>query len=323
MPIKNLTGVFETIMNQTLENKLSMYLAVQKVCADNNSIWSGIVACATAITDLQNKVNQIVTVRQIQESNPTGITQDKAVRKEIMVNQAMFVKGAVQAYATNNGNNELFESVNYSVSEMKRPADTICRDRALLIYNKANDIVASLSTYGVDATVLSNLQTAINDYAAIIARPRTAKSSIKAATTALNQLFVDTDLIIKRKIDLLMVQFKATNTSFYNTYLNARIIIDLGKGSKTIEVILNALEMKTVQRVINDTILANTGTTKLRYCADHLPPCDAGDESAIIMLPGDSIKIDIKESFITITNIDETLKGSFKVKVTSEVPVVS
>ena len=310
-------------MNQTLENKLSMYLAVQKVCADNNSIWSGIVACATAITDLQNKVNEIVTVRQVQESNPTGITQDKQVKREVMIEQAMFVKGAVQAYATNTTNNELFESVNYSVSEMKRPADTICRDRALLIYNKANDIVASLSTYGVDAAVLTSLQTAINDYAAIIARPRNAKNSIKAATTALNQLFSATDLIIKRKIDLLMLQFKATNSSFYNTYLNARIIIDLGKGSKTLEVILNPLEIKTVQRVIHDTVLLNTGTTKLRYCGDHLPPCDAGDESTVIILPGDSIKIDIKESFITITNIDETLKGSFKVKVTSEVPVVS
>ncbi len=309
-------------MNQTLENKLSMYLAVQKVCDDNSIVWSGIVACATAITDLQNKVNEIVTVRQVQESNPTGITQDKAVKKDVMVNQAMFVKGAVQAYATNTGNNELFESVNYSISEMKRPADTICRDRALLIYNKANEVVASLSTYGVDATVLTSFQTAINEYAAIIARPRTARSSIKAATTALNKLFVDTDLIIKRKIDLLMVQFKATNTSFYNTYLNARQIIDLGKGSTTLEVILNPLQVKTIQRVINDTVLVNTGTTKLRYCGDHLPPCDAGDESAIIILPGDSIKIDIKESFITITNIDETLKGIFKVKVTSEVPVV-
>ena len=99
-------------MNQTLENKLSMYLAVQKVCADNNSIWSGIVACATAITDLQNKVNEIVTVRQVQESNPTGITQDKQVKRDVMIEQAMFVKGAVQAYSTNTSNNELFESVN-------------------------------------------------------------------------------------------------------------------------------------------------------------------------------------------------------------------
>lgn len=310
-------------MNQTLENKLSMYLAVQKVCADNNSIWSGIVACATAITDLQTKVNQIVTVRQIQENSPAGITQDKSAKREAMIDMAMFVKGAVQTFATNTGNNELFESVKYSFSDMKRPADTICRDRALLIHNKATEVVASLSTYGVDATVLTSFLTAINDFAAIMATPRTAKSAIKAATTALNQLFVDTDLIIKRKIDLLMLQFKITNTSFYNTYLNARQIIDLGKGSMTLEVILNPLQVKTIQRVINDTILVNTGTTKLRYCADHLPPCDAGDENEVIILPGASIKIVIKESFITITNIDETLKGSFKVKVTSEVPVVS
>lgn len=310
-------------MRQTLENKLSMYLAVQKVCDENSGIWSSITACATAVAELQSKVSEIVTVRQVQESSPTGITLDKAAKREAMVNAALFVKGAVQAYATDTNNNELYESVQYNFTELSKKADTLCRDRALLIYNKANGVIASLATYGVSPAMLTNLQTAITDFASIMATPRTARSSIKAATTALTALFAEADLIVKRKIDKLMVQFKATNESFYNTYLNARQIIDLGKGSKTIEVVLNALEVKTVQRVIDGSVLTNTGTTKLRYCGDHLPPCDAGDESAVIILPGDSIKVDIKETFITITNLGETLKGSFKVKVTSEVPVVS
>lgn len=310
-------------MNRTLENKLSMYLAVQKVCADNNSVWSGIIACVTAVNNLNSKVLEIVDARQIQESSPSGITLDKAVRRDAMIDSAMFVKGAVQAFATDNGNNELYESVNYSLSEIKRPADTIARDRALLIYNKAVPLVSSLADYGITAAVLTDLQTAITNFTAIMPKPRTAINSIKAATNTIEELFIAADLILKRNVDKFMVQFKATNEAFYNTYLNARQIIDLGKGSKTIEVILNPLQTKTVQRVINGSVLTNTGTTSLIYCADHLPPCDAGDESAVQILAGDSIKIDITERFVTLTNKDAVKKGSFTIKVTSEVPVTT
>jgi hypothetical protein len=271
---------------------------------------------------LNSKVAEIAAARQIQESSPSGITLDKAAKRDAMTDAAMFVKGAVQAFATDNANNELFGSVNYSLSEIKRAADTIARDRALLIYNKAFPLLAKLADYGITAAVLTDFKTAIANFTAIIPKPRTAINSIKAATTSIEELFIEADIILKRKVDKFMVQFKASNVSFYNTYLNARQIIDLGKGSKTIEVILNPLQTKTVQRVINGSVLTNTGTTILIYCGDHLPPCDAGDESAVQILPGDSIKIDIKEHFVTLTNKDAVKQGTFTVKVTSEIPVV-
>lgn len=308
-------------MKKTQENKLSMYLAVQKVCADNSSVWNGIVACTNAVTELQNKINEITAKRQIQEDNTKGITEDKTELRNKMVEKAMFVKGAIQAYATNTNNHALYESVNYSASEIKRIADTIARDRALLIYNKGNSNLTSLSDYGVNAGVLSGLQSSINDFAGIMASPRTAKSISKAATLEISELINEADVIVKKKLDKLMLQFKESNEAFYNTYLNAREIIDLGKGSKTIEVILNANEVKTINRVINGSKLKNTGKTTLVYCGDHLPPCDAGDDNAIKLQPEEEIEVKIKEPFVTVRNLDATQKGSFKVKVTSEAPV--
>lgn len=308
-------------MKKTQENKLSMYLAVQKVCADNSSVWNGVVACVDAVTALQNKISEIVTIRQVQESDTTGIAQDKFSKRELMITNAMFVKGAIQAYATDTNNNELYKNVDYSVTEIKKAADTIARDRALLIYNKGNAIVSSLSGYGVNASVLSSLQSSINDFTGIMVSPRTAKTISKAATLEINELFGETDIILKKRLDKLMIQFKETNETFYNTYVNAREIIDLGKGSKTIEVILNAKEVKTINRVIDGSKLKNTGRTTLLYCGDHLPPCDIGDENAIKIEPEKEIEVKIKANFITVSNLDATEKGSFKVKVTSEAPV--
>lgn len=154
----------------------------------------------------------------------------------------------------------------------------------------------------------------------MMAKPRLAISTGKASTTQISQLFKDADLILKRKIDKLMIQFKTTNATFYNTFINARQIIDSGKGSKTLEVKLKPEEMITVQRVINGSTLTNTGTSVLRYCADRLPPCDAGDDE-VLLQAGESIEVNIKHPFVTLTNIDGEKKGSFKVKVTSTVKV--
>lgn len=308
-------------MKQNQENKLSMYLAVQKVCADNISVWTGVAACVSAIAELETKINAIVSARQIQENDTKGIAEDKISRREKMITNAMFVKGAVQAYATDTSNNELYKSVDYTVTEIRKVPDTIARDRALLIYNKANAIASNLTSYGITAAILTGLQNSINDFVNIMASPRTAKSISKAATLEINELFADADLIVKRKIDKLMLQFKESNEAFYNTYVNAREIIDSGKGSKTIEVILNANEAKTINRVINKSVLKNTGKTTLIYCGDHLPPCDAGDDNAIKLQPEEEIEVKIKESFVTVRNLDVTQKGSFKVKVTSEAPV--
>ena len=298
-----------------------MYLVVQKVCAENTSVWNGVAACVTAIAELETKVNAIVAARQIQENDTKGIAEDKSKRREKMITKAMFVKGAVQAYATDTGNNELYKSVDYTVTEIRKAPDTIARDRALLIYNKANAIVTNLSSYGITAAILTGLQASINDFTEIIASPRTAKSTSKAATLEISELLKDADVIIKKKLDKLMLQFKESNETFYNTYINAREIIDLGKGSKTIEVILNANEVKTINRVINKSVLKNTGKTTLVYCGDHLPPCDAGDENAIKLQPEEEIELKITEHFVTVRNLDATQKGSFKVKVTSEAPV--
>jgi hypothetical protein len=308
-------------MKQNQENKLSMYLVVQKVCADNNSVWNGVAACVTAMAELETKINAIVAARQVQENDTKGIAEDKSNRREKMIAKAMFVKGAVQAYATDTSNNELYKSVDYTVTEIRKVPDTIARDRALLIYNKANAIATNLTSYGISAAILTELQNSINDFAGIMASPRTAKSLTKAATLEISELFDEADLIVKRKLDKLMVQFKESNEAFYNTYLNAREIIDLGKGSKTIEVVLNASEVKTINRVINGSILKNTGRTTLIYCGDHLPPCDIGDENARKIEPEEEIEVKIKESFVTLRNYSTSEKGSFKVKVTSEVPV--
>ena len=100
-------------MKDHLENKLSMYLAVQKVCADNTSVWSSLPAYATSFSTFEGKISNIESVRLIQEQDTTGIAVDKSVSKDELVDKAIEVSTSIHAYAVALGNNELLESITF------------------------------------------------------------------------------------------------------------------------------------------------------------------------------------------------------------------
>ena len=74
-------------MQDRQENKLSMYLAVQKVCTDNNGVWSGLPAFVSSFSAFEGKIADIEAVRLIQEQDTTGIAVDKTELREDLCKQ--------------------------------------------------------------------------------------------------------------------------------------------------------------------------------------------------------------------------------------------
>ncbi len=242
----------ETIMNDQQENKLSMYLAVQKVCADNNSVWSGLPAFVASFSSFEDKISDIEDVRLIQEQDTTGIAKDKTVLKEELVDKAIEVSTAVQAYASDNGDNELLESLNFSRSVLLNGRDTELQNKCQTIHDNANAIVGSLSDYGIAAADLTELQSKIDDYAAIIPKPRTATSNKKTATEDITLHLKEADSLLNDKLDKLIEQFKTSDAEFYSTYFNARLIVDLGRSGSTLRGTVT--DSTTSDRVLGATV---------------------------------------------------------------------
>lgn len=217
-------------MTDRQENKLSMYATVIQVCNANNAAWSGLTAFANAFTNFSNATQAISDTRITQETITTGIAQDKTALRERMATLAQRVGSAVAAYASVTSNNELRNKVNYTFTDLLRTRDTISADRCRVIYTEANAVVADLTDYGVDATMLTELDAAITAYSAIIVSPRTAISIRKTSTAELKALFKQADDVLKNQMDLLAKMFMDSAPTFYSNYLNARVIVDLKGG---------------------------------------------------------------------------------------------
>ena len=215
-------------MTDRQENKFSMYLAVRIVCNSYGIVWSEFVAYVKTFGDFETIISQIMETRLIQEGKTTGVAENKQKEEDEMINKTVSIASAVFAYASVIGDNELKEKINYSPSKLRKSRDTILRDRCQLVHEETSKVIDDLGDYGILAADLEELQQEIDDYAAIIALPRTAIGTRATATAQLIELFKQGDDVLNSRLDKLTEQYKSNNPDFYISYKNARSIIDLG-----------------------------------------------------------------------------------------------
>jgi len=318
-------------MNDRQSSKLTMYLSVQEFLNENKAAWEKIPAYAGGKTAFDNAITEIQKTITVQTDNTKGITQDKAAKREMLIQIALAVSSAIQSYATVAKNKTLYQSMKFTKSMLDEMKDAELPVKTALIEETGKKYLSSLADFNVTPEVLVALKKAIDDFVEYNSLPKIAKGNKGVYTQNLKKQFLEADDILHNVLAKLTVQFKITNPAFYYEFLNAMEIYDSGKGSKTITVTLKPEEHKTIYRVINGSKFVNTGKTTLIYCGDHLPPCDMGDENTVTVKPGEAVKIEFKSNskevkkekihFITITNLDKTKNGSCTAKVTSEFPV--
>lgn len=218
-------------MTDKQENKLSMTKAVQLVLQNHAPIVSAVPAYVIASTDFDNEIDSIAGIVQVQVTQTKGKAMDKAAAENIAINAAMELIGPTKSYAMANNDNTLYETVNYSKSDLQRQRDTVLVNTLTLIRDTVQDNLAALGDYGVTAGMITTLSTAISVFSVLLATPREAISNKSAATQALVDAFKRLDPILER-LDGFAELKKNSATDFYNAYKAARIIVDSGGKGK-------------------------------------------------------------------------------------------
>ncbi len=215
-------------MKKTEENRISMFYAVQEVCDKHTAIWTATVAYANAFSDMKVNLGLIEDNIETQESELSGITKDKAEKKNAMVEKALEVAQATYAFAFDTGDVVLQGKVNYSRSNLFLGRDTVVGQRCQGVHTDATVVISSLAPYGIVPADLTALQTLIDDYVAVVSAPRSALTVRKGATADIDALVRQTMGILNNRMDRLMPEFKVPSPDFYQEYFDARIIVDLG-----------------------------------------------------------------------------------------------
>jgi hypothetical protein len=120
---------------------------------------------------------------------------------------------------------------------LKKLGDNALLNQCTLIYNIAEAMdTAEITPYGVLPETVVSLKKEIDDFAALVAKPRTEIITRSRATSSLEDLFKETNELLRNQLDKLMLVLRLGNPVFYNEYKSARIIVDLhGSRKETVE----------------------------------------------------------------------------------------
>lgn len=206
--------------------KLQMYRTVENVCTGNTEIIETNVAFIAAFNEFKDKIAAISQAAQLDDRRTTGITIDKNIAKRTLCQIAADVSSIISAYAATVGNNTLLKNIEYSVSTLLKMSEDTLPSRCQNIHEAGRVNLVELADYGLTNAHLTALQIAIDDFTAVIAKPRTAISQRKGVTGNLVELFKETDEILDARMDKLIIIFKTAAPDFVRTYESARRIIN-------------------------------------------------------------------------------------------------
>jgi hypothetical protein len=196
---------------------------------------------------------------------------------------ALKCANATLAYANSTNNNTLAALVDYSESELnnlqKADVDDVCE----AIHDATNANLAGATPFGVTATDVTDLQTAIDLYRTASQNPRQALISKSQAKKQADALIKDViGNLMDGQLDKMANTLKSTNGDFCNGYKQAREIIDLGSTPTRVRGTVldeNDVPLQGVLFEIFETGTANkvaetTTDVKGKFSATKLPMGD-------------------------------------------------
>lgn len=215
-------------MDKKQMNKLRMFRVVQAVCNKQADVAGTVPAFVAAIGDLGNVIEKVESLQALHTTDHKGVTRDSNHIGEQLVEAILAVSGALHALGTDQANHTLVEKVNYTRSSFKKFQQSRRIAEGVTVLAEAKNRTAELVPAYLTEAIISQLETLLNEYRDAYTRPREVRVNKTTVTASLREAMKEGGNILTNRADRLAVQFRDTYPDFYQAYLKARIIEDLG-----------------------------------------------------------------------------------------------
>lgn len=255
-------------MTNQQESRLSMYLTFRDFQASYTAITNPLPNYTTNSTTFVNTIPQIQAIAEQQKISKKGVTDNKNNLKETLIVMTADYARKLGVYAKFTNNTTLAQEVKFSESKLRQIADTAVKDYAQIVYDRAQTNVAALATYGITAATQTTLLNAINAYNASIGKPGVSRNESGQNTKQLEALFKTADAALAN-MDAAVEIVRLTQVAFYNSYKNARKVIETGIGSLAVKgLVTDAVSGEPLKGVtLSFSLEGNNGLAKAAKAA--------------------------------------------------------
>ncbi len=273
-------------MKKDQEDNLNMYQATNDVLIDSAAIYAANAPFTAAVGDLGKSIEDIQELRDLQDEDTKGVTEDKQQNRTALEDQTYTVASIIIFYASQNNNRTLLQKVNFTRSDLSRARDNELPGMSEQVHQAAVANAAAILPFGCTAVMITDLATAIATYVDSISKPRAAKSGTSAATEQLPNAFEIADKILTESLDKGMELYRVSQPDFYEKYFKARIVVNSPTNKRALQVIFVDTENKNAishVRVKIDSSLNRRSTKLGRIYVQNLTE---GEHSLTAQLPG-------------------------------------
>jgi hypothetical protein len=183
----------------------------------------------TCILDLSSHLENLDRLIAVQSDKP-GFAQEKSQKLSELAQLAAEVCGATLAYAEQSGNERLAAKLNIPFTKLSSGKDSKIISHCRNIHKAASSVADSLGEFKVTPAKLKALKQKTDDYKTLSTKSREARAARKAATGRIPVVIRQAVRLLRKRLDPLMVPFKASNPEFYAQYKAARRIVKPGSA---------------------------------------------------------------------------------------------
>ena len=237
-------------MNTNENNKLTMFNTTNLVLAKFNDVLGPLPNYPGIYQHFNGNVVKINVFSEEKKLKRTGYVKEKELVKQNLVTLVLDTSKKIKAWALFENKLVLLDEISVSASKLKRTNEEGICEYAQGIHKRAGELLASLESYGINAGTQAALQAALDSYKAALPQKRMATVTDKDNTRQMKLAFKNADADLA-KIDALVEIISLTAPDCYNQYKSARKIIQLGKSSMALKLIV--VEAGTSEPVKNAT----------------------------------------------------------------------
>lgn len=235
-------------MNNKIENRLSMYRTVEKVCDKAESVlqgisglWSNYQLFKTAVGELDEAIKG-----QLKELKGLAVAKTKA--KERLVNGLLLMSNMAKAYAKETEDDELFSSLHITPSGLYNLRDEVLLDKARLIKDTVEQHSSHLSPFGFTISIWNDFLSALEDYSNKVEGPAEGVRMRVVLTKEIELIDKRIREILTDRLDTSMYVIGLTDPMTLKNYQSARVIINrMGRHKKA-----ENIEMGTIGGFVRD-----------------------------------------------------------------------
>lgn len=248
-------------MNQRQENKNSSFLNEEEHLEKNSVIVATLPPLKDTVDEIKAVRTNIDALIAKQSVDISGTTNTKDNDHDLLIKAAVDVSNRIVAYATIEEKPELLAAAKTTDSALKKLADTKLKGATQGILDLAIANVPGAVVYGLTPEVIENLRLKIKAYSTSITKPKMGIDALKQITSDLDKAFKQDDLLFS-KADKLVKLFKDSQPVFHDSYFNLRKIINTGKGSFAMQILVKDAETGVGLPKVKIVIEAVEGTEK-------------------------------------------------------------